>query len=62
MEPVPCPMLQFKEVQTAYEILSDSEKREMYDRYGMDGVRESGGGGMGPMSGDGVWERDTNRW
>ncbi|CAI7999211.1 DnaJ homolog subfamily A member 2 [Geodia barretti] len=40
----------FKEVQTAYEILSDSEKREMYDRYGMDGVRESGGGGMGPMS------------
>ena len=41
--------LQFKEVQTAYEILSDAEKREMYDRYGMEGVRE-GGGGMGPMS------------
>ena len=47
------PLLQFKEVQTAYEILSDAEKREMYDRYGMDGVTESGRGGGGGMSGMG---------
>ncbi|MBP88087.1 MAG: hypothetical protein CMJ64_15420, partial [Planctomycetaceae bacterium] len=24
----------FQEIQRAYEVLSDSEKREMYDRYG----------------------------
>ena len=35
---------QFKNIQTAYEILSDSQKREMYDRFGMDGIREDGAG------------------
>ena len=35
---------QFKNIQTAYEILSDSQKREMYDRFGMDGVKEDGAG------------------
>jgi len=36
---------QFKEVTEAYEVLRDSEKRAMYDRYGKQGVRGAGGGG-----------------
>lgn len=31
----------------AYEILSNPEKRELYDKYGLDGVKEGGGGGSG---------------
>jgi len=38
----------FKEVSAAYEILSDSEKRERYDKYGLEGVAEEGGGGRSP--------------
>lgn len=34
----------FKEVTEAYEVLRDSEKRAMYDRYGKQGVRGAGGG------------------
>ncbi|CAG8630926.1 14815_t:CDS:10, partial [Acaulospora morrowiae] len=32
----------FKEISHAYEILSDQEKREMYDRYGEEGLSNSG--------------------
>lgn len=35
---------QFKEVQEAYEILNDSDKRARYDQYGHAGVDESAGG------------------
>ena len=35
----------FKEVTEAYEVLRDSEKRAMYDRYGKQGVRGAGAGG-----------------
>jgi len=35
---------QFKEISFAYEILSDPEKRETYDRYGLDGLKEGRGG------------------
>lgn len=35
----------FKEIASAYEVLSDSEKRESYDRYGSDGPQQSGGFG-----------------
>ncbi|KAJ2625572.1 Type I HSP40 co-chaperone [Coemansia spiralis] len=38
----------FKEISHAYEILSDSEKREMYDRFGEEGLSREGGG-MGGM-------------
>src|ERR1700759_2557233 len=33
----------FKEAAEAYEVLSDSQKRATYDRYGHDGIRQSGG-------------------
>lgn len=35
----------FKEINAAYEILSDEEKRAKYDKYGLEGLEESGGGG-----------------
>jgi len=35
----------FKEISAAYEILSDAEKRSKYDKYGLEGVSDEGGGG-----------------
>merc|ERR1719454_1610712 len=35
----------FKEITRAYEVLSDSEKRSKYDRFGEEGLEEGGGGG-----------------
>ena len=37
----------FKEINAAYEILSDEEKRAKYDQYGLEGLEEGGGGGGG---------------
>ena len=38
----------FKEISHAYEILSDDQKREIYDSYGEEGLLGQGGpGGMG---------------
>ena len=39
----------FKELGQAYEVLMDSEKREMYDRYGEDGLRNAGYDFEGPF-------------
>jgi len=35
----------FKKITGAYEVLSDNEKKEMYDKYGKDGVENGGGRG-----------------
>jgi len=32
----------FKEAAEAYEVLSDPEKRQLYDRFGHDGLRQTG--------------------
>uniref|UniRef100_A0A0C9RIX4 DnaJ protein ERDJ3B n=1 Tax=Wollemia nobilis TaxID=56998 RepID=A0A0C9RIX4_9CONI len=39
----------FAEISNAYEVLTDREKREIYDRYGEEGLKQhaSGGGGRG---------------
>jgi len=43
----------FKEVSQAYEVLSDDKKRQTYDKFGMDGLKE---GGMGGGSAQDIFE------
>merc|ERR1712093_87394 len=42
---------EFKLLAEAYSVLSDAEKRKLYDMYGEDGLREGGGGSPPPGSG-----------
>ena len=39
----------FKELGQAYEVLSNEEKRQMYDRYGVDGLKNAGYDTSGPF-------------
>lgn len=43
----------FKAISLAYEVLRDPEKRERYDRFGIDGIRGGGGGFSGDPFGGG---------
>ena len=38
-------LFQFKEISFAYEVLSNPEKKETYDRYGIQGLKEGAGPG-----------------
>ena len=54
----------FSEIQEAYDVLSDEEKRKQYDRFGHVGVGAGSPGTSGPGGGGGAYSRswDSGSW
>lgn len=52
----------FKEVQEAYDVLGDKEKRRQYDRFGTVGVGAEAPGGGGWQAGPGGWQSAPGGW
>ena len=46
----------FKEISEAYSVLSDENKRKIYDQYGADAVNNAGQGGAGGFGGFGGFQ------
>lgn len=54
--PTPEAAEKFKEISHAYEILSDEQKRDIYDQYGEEGLSGAGAGGAG-MNADDIFSQ-----
>jgi len=50
----------FQEIQHAYEVLSDDQKRATYDQFGTEDFNGAGGGAGGPRGGDPFQQGDFN--
>ena len=48
---------QFKEISAAFGVLSDPEKKQVYDEYGEDALKEGGGGGGGGVNPMDIFEQ-----
>jgi len=47
----------FKEISHAYEVLSDPQKRQIYDQYGEQGLEQGGAGGGGGMAAEDLFSQ-----
>jgi len=52
----------FKEVTKAYEVLSDTQKRQTYDQFGAAAFEQGGPSGQGPFGGAGGFGRQTGQY